>query len=132
MDEHGSSGRVATVPEDPAARHARAAQRRSARVRRQALGLGMLVAILGPAWAAFREPAVAGVEPPATDLEEVEEAESETAAVSILEIEAHVREVATRHGLSPLLVAAIIEAESEFNPRAVSRKGARGLMQLMP
>jgi soluble lytic murein transglycosylase-like protein len=48
------------------------------------------------------------------------------------EIEAHVREVAARYGVSPRLVAAIIEAESEFNPRAVSRRGARGLMQLMP
>ena len=52
--------------------------------------------------------------------------------VTMLEIEAHIREVALRHGVSPLLVAAIVEAESEFNPRAVSRKGARGLMQLMP
>jgi soluble lytic murein transglycosylase-like protein len=52
--------------------------------------------------------------------------------ITVLEIEAHIREVAARHGISPLLVAAIVEAESEFNPRAVSRKGARGLMQLMP
>ncbi len=48
------------------------------------------------------------------------------------DIHAHIKQVALRHGISPLLVAAIIEAESEFNPRAVSRKGARGLMQLMP
>jgi soluble lytic murein transglycosylase-like protein len=39
---------------------------------------------------------------------------------------------AERHGLDPALVAAVVRAESAFDPRAVSRKGARGLMQLMP
>ncbi|MFZ5786226.1 MAG: lytic transglycosylase domain-containing protein [Acidobacteriota bacterium] len=34
--------------------------------------------------------------------------------------------------LHPWLVAAIVEAESASNPRAISRVGARGLMQLMP
>jgi hypothetical protein len=44
----------------------------------------------------------------------------------------HIREMAHRYGVSEALVAAIIAVESEYNPRAVSRKGARGLMQLMP
>jgi soluble lytic murein transglycosylase-like protein len=43
-----------------------------------------------------------------------------------------IREVAQRHGVSQDLVAAVIRVESGFNARAVSRKGARGLMQLMP
>ncbi len=39
---------------------------------------------------------------------------------------------AERHDLNPALVAAIVRAESAFDERAVSIKGARGLMQLMP
>jgi soluble lytic murein transglycosylase-like protein len=41
-------------------------------------------------------------------------------------------EAAKRHSLNPQVVAALIRAESSGNPRAISNKGARGLMQLMP
>lgn len=41
-------------------------------------------------------------------------------------------ETAKRNGLNPRLVAAVMGAESAYKPRAVSHKGAQGLMQLMP
>ncbi len=41
-------------------------------------------------------------------------------------------QAARRHGLDPELVAAVVRAESAFDVRALSAKGARGLMQLMP
>ena len=41
-------------------------------------------------------------------------------------------EAARRAGLDPFLVAAVVREESSFYPRALSRAGARGLMQLMP
>ena len=43
-----------------------------------------------------------------------------------------IREIAQRHGVAVDLVEAVIRVESAFNPRAVSNKGAQGLMQLMP
>jgi soluble lytic murein transglycosylase len=45
---------------------------------------------------------------------------------------AEVFQAAERSGLDPYLVAAIVREESNYHPRAVSRAGARGLMQLMP
>ena len=46
--------------------------------------------------------------------------------------ESIVRSVSHRHGVDPDLVWAVMKAESNFNPHARSRKGAGGLMQLMP
>jgi len=49
-----------------------------------------------------------------------------------LDIEQLVRDASDRNRLDPDFVNSVIKAESGFHPRAVSRKGAQGLMQLMP
>ena len=48
------------------------------------------------------------------------------------ELERAIRQHAREHRVNPALVRAVIKAESDFNPDAVSRTGAIGLMQLMP
>ena len=55
-----------------------------------------------------------------------------TRASRAADYEALITQHAEANQLNPVLVRAVIEAESAFNPRAVSRVGALGLMQLMP
>ena len=43
-----------------------------------------------------------------------------------------IRDAAARYNLDPTLIHSVISIESNFDPKAVSRKNARGLMQLMP
>ena len=65
---------------------------------------------------------IAKVPPPAT---------SATNAANV-DLDQVVRDAAKRNRLDPDFVSSVIRAESNFKTRAVSRKGAQGLMQLMP
>jgi soluble lytic murein transglycosylase-like protein len=57
---------------------------------------------------------------------------SSTTTYTSKQIEEAIDAAAKRHNVDPNLVRAVVKVESDFNPRAVSRKGAMGLMQLMP
>jgi soluble lytic murein transglycosylase-like protein len=57
---------------------------------------------------------------------------SRTSRVQAHPYRMEVEQLAHRYGLSPNLVSALMAVESDFDPTAVSSKGAQGLMQLMP
>jgi len=55
-----------------------------------------------------------------------------TVALHLNDYDDEIRAAAAHNGISEALLRAVIHAESAFNPRALSYKGAQGLMQLMP
>jgi len=75
----------------------------------------------------------AGTKPLATQTPDA--ASPELAAAELAnrqKIEVMIREVSARYNVDPALIRAVIETESNWNSKAISRKGALGLMQLVP
>ncbi len=62
----------------------------------------------------------------------IQQAKAGNASHPSPEINNLVEQAASRHQIDPQLVHAIIKVESQYDPRAVSSKGAMGLMQLIP
>ena len=105
-------------------------------IERHLLGLGVLFVTVSAGY--LLSGLSGGREIPAAPQEaRVETAPAQSApavadAEGEVDLDAYVKEVAARYNVPADLVAAVIEAGSAKNPRAVSRRGARGLMQLMP
>src|SRR5262245_64903708 len=110
-------------------------------IERHLLGLGVLVVTLTTGYmltglSGVRQ-AASAPQPEVARVARVETVENDAAPVdddidTQAGMDAFIKKVAAKYNVSPDVVAAVIEAESEFNPRAVSHRGARGLMQLMP
>jgi soluble lytic murein transglycosylase-like protein len=59
-------------------------------------------------------------------------AELGSASRELGELRRLIHQVSTEHGVDPRLIDALVRVESDYDPMAVSRRGAMGLMQLMP
>jgi len=73
---------------------------------------------------------------PATEVVSIEPEEvfhsASKAALADIPYAKFISSAAKQHGVDADLIVSVITAESKFNPKAVSRKNARGLMQLLP
>jgi len=99
--------------------------------------LGVLVLCTSVSWAETRVVVRADGTKLITNLPEVPQAAAAPSrAVSSRKVPKDLSDLITQHSraveLDPDLVRAVVRVESDFNPRALSHKGAMGLMQLMP
>jgi hypothetical protein len=93
-----------------------------------ALALLVLFAVGAPSVPVAAKTAVALAEPAA----EIEADEADSPEYDLSAIPDYIKAAAQRYRLSESLIAAVISVESNWDHEAVSPKGARGLMQLMP
>ncbi len=106
-------------------------------IERHLLGLGVLFVTVTAGYFVSGLSSSREVPPVVAQVARVETAPAETApaptdAEAEVDLDTYIKQVAARYDVPADLVAAVIEAESANNPRAVSRRGAQGLMQLMP
>jgi soluble lytic murein transglycosylase-like protein len=71
-------------------------------------------------------------DPPVTSADQAEHAPTKTTTLTAADLHEMLNDAGQAHNLDVDLLASIVKAESAGDPRAVSRAGARGLMQLMP
>ncbi|MCW5976623.1 MAG: lytic transglycosylase domain-containing protein [Bryobacteraceae bacterium] len=67
-----------------------------------------------------------------TEADMVDEVSQGCERIPPAQLQAYIEDTARREGFTPDLLRAVISRESDFQPCAVSPKGAQGLMQLMP
>ena len=79
------------------------------------------------------------VDVPSADIERFEKdevviapEEPKVAPPPVLTVDQSIMQAGEKHHIDPDFISSVVRAESSFHPRAVSPKGARGLMQLMP
>lgn len=110
---------------------------RQRRARRGAFGLGALALLLASPAAAQvievrPEGAVTYSGPVVWSAQGVQAIERPAAVAASASVDEAIQAAAARHQVSPQLVEAVAWQESRLNQQAVSPKGARGVMQLMP
>lgn len=95
----------------------------------------MTVTLRGGGQAIFPKSIVARIAPdevPEVDESVVAAAEASHAIVDGRPFADLIESVSLKHGIDPALVHAVVQVESNYQPRAVSGMGARGLMQVLP